>query len=551
MSEAAIAASRAAIAANPADAAAHCDLGTLLWQAGDYEAALFHLASATAHDPALLAARTNLGSALLALGRIGEAVAEFRAGAAVHPDDADIHYNLGNALMAAEAPAEAEAAYRAALAANPAHAGAHNNLGNALRSRARPDDALAAYHAALALHPDYFGTLNNIGSVLLALHRPDDAEPWLRRAIAANAAYAEAHNNLAGALVALDRPAEAIPHFRRALTLDPTLTQARFGEALALLSLGEFRAGLGAYEARWQEPRFTIDVPEYTTPIWQGEGNIAGRTMLLHAEQGLGDTLHFVRYAALVRARGARVILQVQQPLAELLRAHGDEIVPISNTPRDDPIPEHDLRCPLMSLPHAFGTRRSTIPATIAYITADPSRIAAWRRRLGPATRPRIGIAFSGSPEHPDDALRSIPAATMLAALANTHADLHIVQRDIRATDATTLACHPNTHTHSLANFAETAALLACLDHILTVDTAIAHLAGAMGRPVSILLQHAADFRWMRTLTTTSWYPTARLYRQPTRHDWATPLAAAIAGLPEGKQGSAGQGPEALGTPSR
>ena len=522
---------RAAIAANPADAEAHCRLGNLLWAAGDHEGALFHLASATAHAPNHLDARNNLGNALMALGRTSDAITEFRAAIALHPERGELHYNLGNALMAAETPGEAEAAYRCAIVHDPEHAGAHNNLGNTLRALGHHGEAVESYKAALALRPEYFGMLNNIGSALLGLHQPDAAEPWLRRAVTANPDYAEACNNLGGALLALDQPGEAVAWFRRAVTLDPAQAQARFGEALSLLALGAFRAGWRAYETRWQDPRFTADVPEYATPIWQGGGNISGRTILLHAEQGLGDTIQFVRYAAQIRARGARVVLQVQHPLVGLLGALGDEILPQSDTPRDDPIPAHELRCPLLSLPHAFGTRRNSIPAGIPYIAADPIRIAAWQHRLGPRVKRRIGIAFSGSPKHPDDALRSIPAAAMLNAFATTNAELHVIQNDIREADAAALAAHPavRVHADALTDFSETAALIAGLDHIVTVDTSLAHLAGAMGRPVSILLQHAADFRWLRNRSDSPWYPTATLHRQTQRNDWTTPLAAVVA----------------------
>ena len=437
---------------------------------------------------------------------------------------AEDHYNQGNALMMEGNPQAAEAAYAAAIAANPDHAGALNNRGNALRALDRTEEAIASYQGALRLRPEYFGTLNNIGSALLALQRPDDAEPWLRRAIAANPDYAEACNSLGGALLSLDRPAEALDWFRRAVTLDPEQAQARFGAALAALVLGDYRAGWRDYESRWEDPRFSEDVPDYATPIWGGSP-VTGRAMLVHAEQGLGDTLQFARYLPLLRQRGARITLQVQAPLAGLLAPLADRIVAFSPTPRTDPIPEHEFRCPLMSLPHAFGTRLATVPAAIPYLAADPARVAAWRDRLGPAKGPRIGIAFSGSADHPEDALRSLPAARLIACLAG--AELHVIQTDLRPHDAATLAGRPDiaVHAPALTDFAETAALMMCLDRVVTVDTSLAHLAGALGRPVSILLQHAADFRWLRERTDSPWYPSARLYRQPARGDWTTPLA--------------------------
>ncbi len=436
--------------------------------------------------------------------------------------EADRLYILGNARMAEGDAAAADAAYREAIALNPAHAGALNNRGNALRALGRPEEAIAAYKSALALRPGYFGTLNNIGSALLALHRPDEAEPWLRRALAAKPDYAEACNNLGGALLALDRPAEARAQFRRAVALDPAQVQARFGAGLASLALGDYRAGWRDYESRWDDPRFTEDEPAYTTPPWRGGNVRVGQTMLVHAEQGLGDTLHFVRYLPLLRQRGLRVTLLAQKPLVPLLAPLADAVLP-QGSPADPP-PPHDLRCPLLSLPFAFGTRLATLPATIPYLAADPARVAAWNARLGPAGRPRIGIAFSGSPDHPDDALRSIPAARLVAALDG--AELHVIQTELRPADAAFLATRPDIAVHAplLSDFAETAALLMCLDRVVTVDTSLAHLAGALARPVGILLQHAADFRWLRARADSPWYPTASLHRQPARGDWDTPL---------------------------
>jgi len=449
------------------------------------------------------------------------------------PVDAEAEYRRGNALMADNDPIAAEAAYDAAIRANPGHAGALNNRGNALRQQGRLEEAIASYFDALLYRPNYFGTLNNIGSALLALHRPDEAEPILRQALAAKPDYAEAADNLGGALLALGRNAEALTWFRRASALDPGQPTGRFGAACALLAEGEYRAGWRDYEARWDDPRFTEDVPDYPTPRWDGGNFPRGQTMLLHCEQGLGDTLHFVRYAPLVRQRGARVVLQVQDVLAPLVAHLADEVVAQHGEARDNPIPPHDLRCPLMSLPRAFGTRLATIPAAIPYIHADPARAAAWRERLGPPARLRVGVAMSGNPDHPDDILRSIPATTLLAALLPCDAELHLVQKDIRPADAATLAAHPaiRIHADALTDFAETAALLANLDLVVSVDTAPAHLAAAMGRKVLLLVQHAADFRWLRNRTESPWYPTLTLYRQPTRGDWATPLAVLSADI--------------------
>jgi len=505
--------------------------GNARWRAGDRTGAVAAFRRAVAAAPDHVDAWNNLGNALGELGDPAAAAEAYRAGLAAAPERAELHYNLGNALMAAGDPPAAEAAYTAALARNPQHAGALNNLGNALRAQARYADAIARYQAALALRPEYYGTLNNIASALLGLHRPEDAEGFLRRALAAQPDYAEAANNLGGALLAQDRPRAALEWFRRAVTLAPGHPQARFGAALALLAEGEFRAGWRDYEARWDDPAFTADVPDYPTPPWLGTGPVTGRRLLLHAEQGFGDTIQFARYAPLLRRRGAHVVLQVQAPLARLLAPLADEIVPIGDTPRSEPVPPHDLRCPLMSLPLAFGTRLATIPADIPYLHADPARIAAWRARLGPQRGRRVAIAFSGSPDHSDDALRSLAAERLVAALPG--AEIHVAQRDVRPLDAAFLAGRPDIHCHApdLTDFAETAALLACCDLVVSVDTSLVHLAGALGRPAWVMLQRAADFRWLRGRADSPWYPTLRLFRQTAPRDWTPVLAELTAAL--------------------
>jgi len=523
-----IARCRAAVEADPEDANAAYLLGTALWPTGQHAEALQHLERAASLDPSHVDARNNFGNALLELGRAAEAIEQFRAAIALRPDSAAFHYNLGNALLVDDRPAEAEASFRAAIALDPQHAGAHNNLGNALRTQGQYADAIAEYKAALAIRPEYYGTLNNVGSALLALHRPDEAIGWFERALSARPDYAEASNNRGGALLALDRPEEALVWFRRAIADDPENLQARFGEAMALLVMGNFREGWAAYESRWLDPKFREDERDYGDAPWLGDAPIAGRTMLLHAEQGLGDTIQFIRYAPLVRGLGARVILEVQPPLVPLLRDLADMVIA-----KGDPLPPYDLHCPLVSLPHAFATKVATIPAQIPYVRADPAKRTLWRDRLGPRGRLRIGVAWSGARDHPEDAVRSIPAALFLPPLAEANVELHVIQKDIRESDAAAVGAAPGLRVYAdrLDDFSDTAALISELDLIVSADTSVAHLAGALGRPVWILVQFAPDFRWMRNRTDSPWYPTARLFRQRVRDEWGPVIAEVVAAL--------------------
>lgn len=520
-----IPAARRRLAANPGDADALFALGNALWWSGERDEAMEMLARAVVLRPDHADARNNLGNALIELGRTAEAVPHYRAALAVRPNHAATQYNLGNALLAAGHAAEAEPYFRAALALDPVHAGALNNLGNTLRTLGRPAEAVDSYRAVLALRPEFAGTHNNLGSALLALHRPAEAAACFVEALRLQPDYGEACNNLGGAMLALNQPEQAIQVFRKAVALDPAQAQARFGESLALLTLGRFREGWEAYESRWLDPRFREGVRHYDLPPWHNTpgADLHGRTMLLHAEQGLGDTIQFVRYAALVRRLGARIVLEVQPPLVRLLRGLAEQVLP-----EGADLPLHDLRCPLLSLPLAFRTDLATIPAAIPYLRADRALRPAWEAALGPRVRPRIGIAFSGSADHPEDALRSIPAAQLLPLLALPDCEFHVVQNDMRPADAAALrqAAGVRVHADRLTDFAETAALLSLLDLVVSVDTSVAHLAGAMGLPVWVLLQSSADFRWLRGRSDSPWYPTARLFRQSQPQRWEPVLAS-------------------------
>jgi tetratricopeptide (TPR) repeat protein len=516
---------RRAVVATPDDADAALGLGNALWRAGRREEAMAAFARAVALRPDHADARNNLGNALVELGRPEAAVGEYRAALASRPSDASLHYNLGNALLAAGRPAEAEPCYRAAHALRADHAGALNNLGNALRDLARNAEAAECYRAVLALQPGCAGAHNNLGSALLAQGQAEAAAGCFAEAVRLQPDYAEACNNLGGTLLALDRADAALPWFRRAVALDAGQVQARFGESLALLALGAYREGWAAYESRWLDPRFCADEPVFTEPRWQGEP-LAGRTLLLHAEQGLGDTIQFARYVPLARQRGGRVLLEAQPSLVPLLDGLADAIIA-----RGAPRPPFDLHCPLLSLPLAFGTDLATVPGEVPYLAADPARLAAWRARLGARRRPRIGLAFSGSPEHPEDAARSIPAVLLAPLLAIGAVEFHLVQTEIRPPDAPQLPAGVRIHAERLRDFADTAALVSLLDLVISVDTSVAHLAGALALPVWVLLPRGADFRWLRRRDDSPWYPTARLFRQDGSARWEPVLARVAARL--------------------
>lgn len=462
------------------------------------------------------------GNALVEAGRLDEAKEAYHAALRLRPDYAAAHYNLGNALLAAGDAQAAEVSFGAALALSPQHAGCLNNRGNALRLLARPAEAAASYRAALTLRPELFGTHTNLASALLALHQPEAALASLETALRLAPDYAEACDNMGGALLALDRPEAALEWFRRAVSLDAGQVQARFGEAMALLTLGRLRDGFAAYESRWLDPRFRADARDYATPLWLGETDLAGRTLLVYAEQGLGDTIQFARYAPLLRERGARVVMEVQSPLVELLAPLADTVVAAGGE-----LPVHDLRIPLLSLPHAVGTELDSIPAAIPYLP----RQKPWPHVRG--TGLNVALTVAGSRDHPEDGLRSLPALLLDPLVCVRGATLHLVQTDLAEADAVWLRGRPAIHCHGarLRDFSDTAGLLAAMDLVVSVDTAVGHLAGAMGLPTWILVQHAADFRWLRGRDDSPWYPTVRLFRQGADRQWQPVVARVAAAL--------------------
>ena len=520
----AVARCRATSEAHPDDAGAWVALGHALWLTGQQEEALAALERALVADPDCADAHNNLGNAALESGDKDRAVGHYEAALRARPEHAEAHYNLGNALLAVGRPEDAIAAFDRAIALKPDHVGAHNNLGNVLRSRGRIEEALASYRRALALRPDYVGTRNNMAITLLALHRPHEALAELHLVLGQQPDHAEAANNIGGAMLALNRLEEALEAFQHALVVDPDLVQARFGIGLAQLGLGRLVEGWEGYEARWLDPLFREGRADPGVPRWTGE-EIAGKRILLQAEQGFGDTIQFARYIPLVQALGAEVVLQVPATLKPLLAqlVPGGCVLVDGETP-----PPVDLHCPLLSLPRAFATDLTTIPAAIPYLHADARRVARFGYIRPARDRLRVGVAFSGSPMHTDDALRSIPAATFLPPLLETGVMLHVLQTQFRDADAAVIVQLDDVDalTADIQDFADTAALVSLMDLVITVDTSVAHVAGAMGVPTWLLLQYSPDFRWMRERTDSPWYPTMRLFRQPAPQDWDSVLAA-------------------------
>jgi len=440
---------------------------------------------------------------------------------------ADAHADLGLVLLAMGRFEEALAGYDAAHAIAPGDPDALNGRGVAMLRLARTAEALACFERAIMLAPDHLDALGNRGNALLALNRPQEAIASYDAGLRIAPKHARLLTNQAVALRRLDRPHEALLGLNRALVSNPDFAEARFVESLVKLTLGDFAAGWSGYESRWATAALAPHRREFTRLLWLGQEPLAGKTILIYAEQGYGDTIQFVRYVPLVVARGARVILEVQPELARLISACKD----IEVIAHGEPLPAFDLQCPLMSLPLAFGTQLSTIPADIPYLVPPSEDVAALAKVEGrarqPGRKPAVGLAWAGDRLHKNDSNRSIPLAMLQPLLDLPHLQFVSLQQEIRAEDAQVLRGHPKLQARGpFADFAATAAAVARLAAVIAVDTAVAHLAGALGKPLFLLLPFGADFRWLRERSDSPWYPSARLFRQHAFNDWGRALDA-------------------------
>lgn len=534
----AVVAYRQAVVLKPDFAEAQVNLGNLLLEHEDYEGASAAFRAALHTRPNLPEAHNGLSVALLVLGRSADALHAAENAVALSPRYTAAYGNLGRAYEALGRFAEAEDAYHRALASGPATADIYNNLGLSLQAQKRLDDALAAFDKAIALDPDCGQAHNNRGGVFKAKGRIAEAAEAYEAALAASPDVAEVHCNL-GIVRQLQRAiAPAIDSYDRAIALRPDYAKAHWNRAIALLLAGRLRDGFAAYEWRLDYDGYRAAQPPRALPIplWDGTAP-RGRRLLVTAEQGLGDCLQFVRCLAPLAALGAEILFECPPRLHPLLaRCQG---VGTLVDPADVAAAAQsaDAQVPLMSLPHHLAVDLHTIPATVPYIRTDPALAKAWARRLDHKATLRVGLCWQGSPDNAADSHRSM-AAHLLAPLArNPRIRLYSLQKGYGAeqhVDVPGLVEFSSEIDESAGAFLDTAALISALDLVITVDTSIAHLAGALGRPVWTMISHLPDWRWMLGRSDSPWYPTMRLFRQPAPGDWTgvvDEVASALASL--------------------
>jgi Flp pilus assembly protein TadD len=472
-------------------------------------------------------AERQRGNELYLQGRYAEAAACYRRVLAERPDDVDALNNLGAALADLGRLADAVVCYREALRLRPGHAEAYYNLGNALRILGRFDEAIAVYARALRLRPDLVEAHNNLGIALRKRGRLTEAMASARRALELRPDNVSALVNLGLGLCESGRVAEGLECYEEALRRDANHADAHHNRAQMWLLLGDWERGWQEYEWRWRCSEFPRN--PYDLPRWDG-APLEGRTILLHAEQGFGDTLQFVRYARLVRERGGNVVLAAPESLHPLVSTApgidrnvrlGGEAAP----------PECAVQCPLLSLPAIFGTTPRTVPAEVPYLRVEPARVERWARALEPAQGFRVGIAWQGSPNMlPHDVWRSMPLAEFEPLARVDGVSLISLQRGAGTDQLATLGGRfpvidlARDFDDSAGMLLDTAAVIKNLDLVVTCDTSISHLAGALGASTWVVLQYVSAWRWLLDRDDTPWYPTVRLFRQSCFGSWKEPF---------------------------
>jgi tetratricopeptide (TPR) repeat protein len=516
----AIEAYRRALELNPDLPEAHYNLGNAYQEKGKLDEAVASYCQELKLKPAHAQAHNNLGIAYKYQGKLDEAVACFHRALELRPDEAEVYSNLGTALVEQGKLDKALDSYRRALELRPDYAIAHYNLGNALQAQGKLEQAVASYHQALELKPDDPVAQNNLGNVYQAQEKLDEAVACYRRALQLEPDYAEAYSNLGNAFRQLRRFDESLASYAQALRIKADCAEALFNRSLLRLLVGDFQRGWPEYEWRWKTGQLVER--KFSQPLWDGNP-LEGRTILLHAEQGFGDTIQFVRFAPLVKERGAAVILECQRGLLPLLEGVAvDRLVG-----EGQEIPSFDVHAPLLSLPGIFKTRLNTIPANIPYLFAKPPLVERWRARLQQIAGYQIGVAWQGSPGYRSDRDRSINLThfTTLARIPGVR--LISLQKgtgtnqlsDVR--DLLPITDFRDELDDTNGPFMDTAAIMQSLDLVIAADTAVAHLAGALGVPVWLALSFVPHWPWLLDRTDSPWYPTMRLFRQKRPGDWA------------------------------
>ena len=515
-------------------------LGVAATNIGHEENAIKAFTRAVHLKPNYLEARANLANRMMAQSQFEEALQIVDGSLQFTPDDAINLNAMAVCLIRLNRFEEALKAGRKAVDANPENAEAHNNLGICYRRLERWEDASLCYHRALEINPGFTNALNNLGLVLVKQGRAPEGIDLYKRSLDLNGTSASTHDNLGLAYLSLGRFDDAIRHFDAAMEIGANMVDASFNKFVALALKNKLHLAWPYAECRFDSRRSVPVDYRYKgeAPKWDGKTPLQGKTLLVHAEQGFGDTLMFFRYLEHLTPLADTVLLAVQQPLESLLARQSVDFKVTSlekmSVGEDGAI---DFQCPMMSLPYLLGKNLAPSEAPEPYLTVPSQITSIWHKRLGPAERPRVGFAFRGNPDHQNNKNRSMDLKTLLTALPDG-ADYHFLGIDLSQDELDLFATRSNLHSHTefLHDFSETAGLVSLMNHVVTVDTSVAHLAGALGIKTSLLLAFIPDWRWGADVRQSNWYRSVSLFRQETPGDWATP-AAEVASLLRGSFG--------------
>jgi len=508
-------------------------LGTAECQAGNAIDGIRLLDEFLSTFPNSAAAHKNRGMALSSIGRLEEAQDSYRRAIALDPDDAEARLRLADVLCDLGRLEEALLGYDRALPFAPEDADAHFQRGNVLRHLGRREEALESYARAVRINPGFMQAHRNRGALLCELGRADEGLHCLEQAIRLAPAAPDLHTYRGSALRNLGRFDEALQAYDAAVRASPDYADAHFQKAELMLLMGDYRRGWELYEWRWKTGLRKTRPTYEQFPLWTGDQPIAGRSILVCPEAGFGDFIMFSRYALSLGGLGARVVMHTPGPLVSLLASLGEQVAVVDES---EPPPRVDWRCPIMSLPRAFATTLDSVPGDVPYLSVAEEKRTRWRQRLGRPERFRLGLMWSGQAGRILDQSvfrnRSVPIR-LLQPLFDLPVEIHALQKEIPPDDAAFLSRLDRivTHDRELADFADTAALVEQMDLIVSIDTSVAHLAGALARPLWVMLPHAVDYRWGPAGDRTPWYPTAMLFRQTAAGDWAAVVRAVRARL--------------------
>lgn len=509
---------------NPLNADALQLLGVICYHSNNYDSAIQYFDTSLRLNPDNFEAYYNLGIVLQEKGDMNKAITSYQQAIQLNPGFSDAYYNLGMIFQGKKQLNEAVICYQKAIILNPLLADAYNNLGVIVKETGQIEEAISYYQKAIEVDPYFADAYNNLGNVIREKKQHDKAIFYYRKALELNPNFVDAYINLGNVLQEKNNLDNALECFQKAILLNPENADAHWNKSLAFLLSGNYKEGWKEYEWRLKVKDFLYLHRDFPRPVWDGS-DITGKTILLHAEQGFGDTIQFIRYAPLVREKGAKVIVECQKELAPLMRnIEGIHRLIV----RSEQLPEFDLHYPLLSLPLQFDTTLESIPAKIPYISADKQLIKKWREKVLPDnSKLKVGIVWSGNPDNIKIRSKScsLEAYSPFADLDDV--TFYSLQKGKAAEQVkhTPAGMKLIDYTEELKDFADTAALIENLDLVISVDTAVAHLAGALGKPVWTLLPFAPDWRWMLQREDSPWYPSMRLFRQSPLGEWQSVIA--------------------------